>query len=138
MDTEQNKKIVKATWDAFWSGDVDKGLENMTEDVIWYTPGANVMSGAKHGKAEIRKFRFTELDVFQELRRSVVGIYGEGDTVVLELKAEGKLRNGEPYENSGVVVYQLENGKIARVRQYVDTQKAMALNKLFENGALRQ
>jgi uncharacterized protein len=138
MDTERNKRIVKATWDAFWSGEVDKGLENMSEDIIWQAPEGNAMGGPKRGKAEIRKFRFTELDVFLELRRTVVGIYGDGGTVVMELKAEGKLRNGEPYENAGCVVYDLENDKIVRVRQYVDTQKAMAINKLFQNGELRR
>jgi ketosteroid isomerase-like protein len=138
MDAERNKKIVKATWDAFWSGDVYKGLVNMSEDIVWYAPGGNSMGGPKRGKAEIRKFRFTELDVFRELRRTVVGIYGDGDTVVMELKAEGTLRNGDPYDNSGCVVYDLENGKIVRVRQYVDTQKAMALNKLFKDGELQR
>jgi uncharacterized protein len=138
MDIERNKIIVKATWDAFWSGDVDKGLENMSEDIVWHAPGSGAMGGPKRGKAEIRKFRFTELDIFLELKRTVVGIYGDGNTVVMELKAEGKLRNGDPYENSGVVVYVLENDKITTVRQYVDTQKALAINKLFQDGALRR
>jgi ketosteroid isomerase-like protein len=139
MEAEKNKKIVKATWDAFWRGDIEAGVANMSDDITWFTQGDMKMAGTKVGKDAIRKFRFTELDVFKDLKRDVVGVYGDGNTVVMELKAVGHLRNGEPYENGGVVVYELDNGKIVRVRQYVDTQKAMALNALFdEKGQLKK
>jgi ketosteroid isomerase-like protein len=133
MEAEKNKKIVKDTWDAFWRGDIEAGVANMADDITWYTQGAMTMAGTKTGKDAIRKFRFTELDVFKELKRTVIGIYGDGNTVVMEMKAVGALRNGEPYENAGVVVWELKDGKIVHVRQYVDTQKAMALNALFDD-----
>jgi ketosteroid isomerase-like protein len=134
MNAERNKKLVKDTWDAFWRGDIEAGLENMSEDVTWLTPGTMKLSGLRKGKDAIRQFRFTELDLFLELNRTVVGLYGEGNTVILEVKAKGRLRNGEPYENAGCVVWELENDKIVRVRQYVDTQKALAINALFKDG----
>jgi ketosteroid isomerase-like protein len=134
MDSEKNKRIVKETWDAFWRGDIEAGVANMSDDITWLAPGSNKMSGLKVGKDAIRQFRFTELGVFRDLQRNVLGLYGDGDTVILEVKAEGHLRNGEPYENAGCVVWQLRDGKIAHVRQYVDTQKAMALNALFKEG----
>jgi hypothetical protein len=130
MDTEHNKLLVKNTWDAFWRGDIDAGLANMADDVTWFTPGTMALSGLKAGKDAIRQFRFSELDIFLELRRTVVGLYGDGNTVILEVRAEGRLRNGDPYENAGCVVWEVENGKIARVRQYVDTQKALAINAI--------
>ena len=138
MDADSNKKLVKDTWDAFWRGDIAAGLANMSDDITWLTPGTMTLSGLRKGKDAIRQFRFTELDIFLELQRTVVGLYGDGDTVILEVKAEGRLRNGEPYENAGCVVWEVENGKIVRVRQYVDTQKALAINKLFEGEKLKQ
>ena len=131
MDVEINKRLVKDTWDAFWRGDIDAGLANMAEDVTWFTPGTMALSGLKTGKDAIRQFRFNELDIFLELRRTVVGLYGDGNTVILEVRAEGRLSNGDPYENAGCVVWEVEDGKIKRVRQYVDTQKALAINALF-------
>jgi uncharacterized protein len=135
MDREKNKQIVKETWDAFWRGDIEAGVANMSDDITWLAPGSNKMSGLKVGKDAIRRFRFTELGVFRDLKRTVVGLYADGDTVILEVKADGHLRNGEPYENAGCVIWQLRGGKIAHVRQYVDTQKAMAINALFKEGA---
>ena len=131
---ERNKKIVKDTWDAFWRGDIDAGVANMSDDIEWFAPGANAMSGVKRGKDEIRKFRFTELNVFLELKRTVIGLYGDGNTVIMEAKAEGKLANGDPYDNAACVIWVIENGKVVRVRQYADTQKAMAINKVLNKG----
>jgi len=132
MDVAANKKIVKDTWDAFWRGDVDAGVANMSDDIAWFTPGTNAMAGWKRGKDAIRQFRFNELGIFRELKREVVGMYGDGNTVIMEARATGWLKNGDPYENAGCVVWELENGKIVRVRQYVDTQKAMAISALFD------
>jgi ketosteroid isomerase-like protein len=137
MDAATNKKIVKDTWDAFWRGDIEAGVANMSDDIAWFTPGANAMAGWKRGKDAIRQFRFNELGVFRELKRDVIGIYGDGDTVIMEVKATGRLNNGEPYDNAGCVVWVLENGKIKQVRQYVDTQKAMAISALFKDGKLK-
>jgi ketosteroid isomerase-like protein len=130
---EANKRLVMDTWQAFWRGDIEAGVANMAEDISWFTPGANQLSGWKHGKDQIRKFRFGELDIFLELRREVVGLYGDGGTVVMEARAEGRLRNGEPYENAGCVVWEIEDGKIRRVRQYVDTLKAAAISALVRS-----
>jgi len=132
MDAERNKKLVKDTWEAFWRGDIDAGLANMSDDITWFTPGTMALSGLKRGKDAMRQFRFGEFDIFLELRRHVVGLHADGNTVILEVEAEGRLKNGEPYENAGCVIWEVDDGKITRVRQYVDTQKALAINALFK------
>ena len=54
-------------------------------------------------------------------------VYGDGDTVILELTNRGKLANGKDYENEYCFVFEVENGKVRRVREYVDTQKVVTL-----------
>ncbi len=58
-----------------------------------------------------------------EVRR----IYGDGDTVIIEMTNRGKLGNGKDYENEYCFVFEVENGKVRRVREYVDTQKVVTL-----------
>jgi ketosteroid isomerase-like protein len=135
MSVDANKKLVMDTWLAFWRGDIEEGVANMSDDIAWFTPGTNQLSGWKRGKDAIRAFRFGELDIFLELKREIIGLYGDGDTVVMEARAVGQLRNGDPYENAGCVVWQLEDGKIRTVRQYVDTQKAAAISALAGSGS---
>jgi uncharacterized protein len=132
MTSEINKRLVRETWQAFWRGDVEAGLLNMADDVTWFIPGNMKTSGLKRGKAEVGKFRHNNLDIFLELQRNVVGLYAEGATVVLEVAASGRLKNGNAYENAGCVVWEIENGKIQRVREYIDTAKAAAINEVSE------
>jgi ketosteroid isomerase-like protein len=39
------------------------------------------------------------------------------------LTNRGKVSNGKQYENEYCFVFELENGKVRRIREYVDTQK---------------
>jgi uncharacterized protein len=130
MTGAANKNLVRETWEAFWRGDIEAGLVNMADDVTWFIPGTMRTSGLKRGKAEVGKFRRNNLDLFIELQRKVVGLYADGATVILEVAASGRLKNGKVYENAGCVVWEIENGKIQRVREYVDTAKAAAVNEV--------
>ncbi len=44
--------------------------------------------------------------------------------MIVELTNRGKVSNGKNYENEYCFVFELENDKIRRIREYVDTQKA--------------
>jgi ketosteroid isomerase-like protein len=130
-----NKKLVLDTWLAFWRGDVEAGLANMTDDVTWFNPTSLKVGGMINGKDALRKFRKTvephgSYNIFLELHTRIVGIYGDGNTVVLEDTGAGRLKNGQAYENETVKVVEIENGKIKHVREYADTAKAMAVNAL--------
>ncbi len=130
-----NKKLVFDTWQLFWRGKIEEGLVNMTNDVTWHVPGAMKTSGLKDGKDAVRNFRKSNLNIFAEQHHTVVGIYGDGNVVVMEMSSKGRLRNGVEYENSGVTVWEVENGKVRRVREYVDTYKAMQVNAVVADPA---
>jgi ketosteroid isomerase-like protein len=102
----------------------------MSDDVTWLIPGNMKTSGVKRGKADVGRFRRQNLDIFAELKREIVGLYADGGTVILEVAASGRLKNGKAYENAGCVVWEIENGKIQRVREYLDTAKAEAINEV--------
>src|SRR5205807_10262051 len=65
-------------------------------------------------------FPYTTLFRSSEVRK----VYCDGDTVIVELTNRGKVSNGKNYENEYCFVFELENDKIRRIREYVDTQKA--------------
>jgi uncharacterized protein len=135
MSTETNKALVLDTWKALWRGDVDAGVANMSEDVTWTLPGAMSTSGVKRGQAEVARLRRQNLDVFVELDRKIVGVYADGNTVVIEAEAKGRLKNGKVYDNAGCSVWDIKDGKICSVREYVDTVKAAALSELYLSAA---
>ncbi len=126
MSTEQNKEMVKATWTAFGKGDLKTAFDNIADNVSWLIPG-NIagVSGVKRGKDEILKFMGSVGAVMPEgMHSEITRAYADGDTVVLELTSKAKVSNGKFYENEYCFVFEIENGKIRRIREYTDTQKA--------------
>jgi ketosteroid isomerase-like protein len=126
MTAQEKKELVTRTWDAIGKGDIKGAFANMSDDVSWLVPG-NLpgVSGLKRGKDEILKFMSGVGDTFPEgLQSEIRKVHCDGDTVVVELTNRGKVRNGKQYENEYCFVFELEDGKIRRIREYVDTQKA--------------
>ncbi len=126
MSAEQNKEMVKAAWIAFGKGDLPTAFNHMADNVSWLIPG-NIpgVSGVKRGKDEIMKFAGGVGALFPEgLQTEITRAHATDDAVILELTNRGKVSNGKSYENEYCFVFELENGKIRRIREYVDTLKA--------------
>jgi len=126
MTNEQKKELVTQTWTAFGQGDVKTAFANMSDNVSWLIPGSIPgVSGLKRGKDEILKFMAGVGASFPEgLKSEIRRTYCDGDAVILELTNRGKVSNGKNYENEYCFIFELEDGKIRRIREYVDTQKA--------------
>ncbi len=123
MSAEQNKELVTKTWKAFISGDLDTALANMSDEVSWLINGSlQGISGLKRGKDAIREFGSGVKHAFPAGLNSDIGkVHAAGDnTVIVELTNHGKAANGKDYRNEYCFIFELENGKIRRVREYVD------------------
>jgi ketosteroid isomerase-like protein len=122
-----NVALVLQTWEAFWRGDIEAGLANLHADATWLVPGAMPASGLKRGHAEIAAFRRGNISTFAKIERQVRAIHSAENFVAIESIANGVLHDGRAYENAGCVIWELRDGKIAHVREYIDTHKAMAI-----------
>lgn len=122
MSAEQNKELVTKTWQAFIKGDVDNALANMSDEISWVIPGnLQGVSGLKRGKQAIREFGSNVGRSFpQGLNSQINKVHAAGDTVIVELTNSGKAANGKDYRNEYCFVFEVENGKIRRIREYVD------------------
>jgi len=129
MTAEQNKELVTSTWRSLMKSDPNAALANMSDEVSWLVAGElpNV-SGLKKGKKAIGEFVGGISRAFPEgLQSEIRRTYCDGDTVIMELTNRGKAVNGKLYENEYCFVFELEGGKIRRIREYFDTQKAMRI-----------
>jgi uncharacterized protein len=120
---EQNKELVAKTWRAFITGDLDTALANMSDEVSWVIPGnlPNI-SGLKRGKEAIRASGQGAKTAFPNgIKSEIHKIHATDDnTVIVELTNQGKVANGKDYRNEYCFVFEVEGGKIRRVREYVD------------------
>jgi ketosteroid isomerase-like protein len=114
MSAEENKAIIERGYAAFSSGDMETVMSVFDDDIEWVQPGASVVSGTFHGKAEVMEHlgRLAEKDLSVKLNRLVA----EGDTVVALTEVSV---GGESGEDADVFI--VRDGKTVRVEAHGDT-----------------
>ena len=130
MSVARNKELVTNFCDAFSKGDIKTAFASLADDVSWLIPG-NLpnFSGLRKGKAEILNLARGATKRFPNGEKSELHrIYCDGDTVLIEMTNSGTLFNGRDYENEYCFVFEIESGKIRRVREYLDTHKLVELS----------
>jgi uncharacterized protein len=127
MNIEANKAVVNQFCELLSAGQTQAIADLMTDDVNYWIVGRKevVRSSGDHSKAGIKRI----LDLMRErmhepLQFTAKSMIGEGDHVALEAESYGKLLNGRVYNNQYHIHFELRDGKIAAVREYLDTQHA--------------
>ncbi|HXR35344.1 MAG TPA: nuclear transport factor 2 family protein [Candidatus Binataceae bacterium] len=124
MSVEQNKDVARKTWEAAVKGDVDTATANIADEVSWLLPSSVNPGGPLKGKQAVTGFIKSLATAFPGgLKTEISRVYGEGNTVVMELTNRGQTAKGRQYENEYCFVLEFEGGKIRRVREYTDTAK---------------
>jgi hypothetical protein len=129
--TSSSRDAVIAAWATFATRNRDKVSAVFTADAEWLAPPDNAtalaMDGTHHmiGRDRIARFITEEFprvfvdDVDVEFR----GVYADGNVVVVEERMTSTLFHGGHYANDYCFVFELEDGLISRVREYMDTQR---------------
>ena len=60
------------------------------------------------------------------LQMRIKSAIGEGDRVAMEMESHGTLKNGRVYNNQYHLLMRIADGRIAEVREYLDTQHVLA------------
>lgn len=127
--SQQSIAIVQDAWKAFASHDADRIAAVFTEDAEWLAPPENATAVALEGPSHLvgRKAlaRFLAEDFPRFFVRDVTvtfhGFYADGDRVIVEETMTATLANGNHYANDYCFVFELQDGLIHRVREYMDT-----------------
>jgi uncharacterized protein len=129
--TRNNRDVVQQAWRAFAGHDADQIAAFFTEDAEWLAPAGNATAVAldvpSHmvGSKAIAHFI---ADDFPRLFAGDVtvtfhGLYAAGDRVIVEETMSATLASGVPYANDYCFVFELRDGLIHRVREYLDTAR---------------
>ncbi len=127
MTIEQNKAIALKFFEKFSVTDIEGALSTMSDDATWWIPGKKELSPSAglYSKDKIaRLFHRMVYSLQSGLNMKVVSCIGEGDRVAVEVVSTGDLKNGRQYRQEYHVLLTLRDGKIASVREYLDTQHA--------------
>ncbi len=131
--TEQTRRVVAAYVAALGRGDLAALRASFAPDATWTMGGDLPVSGTWSGPDGIIDgflARMTErLDTSRPLTQEIHGIVADGDRAVAEWTSRATTAEGASYQNDYAVVFDVRDGLIVAVREYLDT--AYAARVLF-------
>ena len=129
MSIEDNKRIATEFFALFSANDIPGVLAMMAEDATWWLPGkpgASPIVGVQTKEQMARLFGAMASQLESGLKMTVKSVVAEGDKVALEATSYGRLKNGRVYDQEYHFAITIRGGKIAAVREYLDTQHTFA------------
>jgi len=127
MGIEENKALVREYFRRMQAGEATVA-DLMADDVTWWVPQSSELGGTHCGKAAVLALMAKGVDLYQlPLSVSIEEMVAERDSVCVQLAIEAKTAAGRPYRNDYHFAFRVRDGRIAAVREYVDTKYASEL-----------
>ena len=121
--SETNKAIVTQFFDAMNRGDVDFIVNAYAEDGCLQTMGNTLISGT-YSREQIAASAGGIFEVFPEgLTFAAQSMVAEGDRVAVEATSEGMHVSGQIYANQYHFLFEFREGKLLRLKEYMDTER---------------
>ena len=123
MGIAENKRVVLNFFEAGARGDMDACMALVSDGIVWTNIGTTQFSGVYSGKQVLMEQLLGPL--FGQLKAGIASeverLTAEGDIVVVQTAGTAETLDGKPYNNSYCQVMRIEDGKIAEVKEYMDT-----------------
>lgn len=123
MGTSENKRLVLDFYEAGARGDMDACFAMLADDIVWTNIGFTKFSGTYTGRQQLAENLLGPL--FGQLKAGIASeveqLVAEGDTVVAQTAGTAETLDGTPYNNTYCQVITVRDGRIAAVKEYMDT-----------------
>jgi len=124
MSIEKNVQVVKDFFAAIASGDKQRVLALVAEDIEWIVPGEDWPLAGTHrghaGLADVIKKASEEIETAYPKPPEFVA---QGDRVLVIGVATGKIKaTNKTFKDDWVFAIIVRNGKLTNIREYIDTQ----------------
>jgi ketosteroid isomerase-like protein len=126
--SQENVEVVRAANEAFLSGDVETALAALDPEIEWHATVGGIDEGRVYrGHAEVIQAFMDYFAVWERMEmRADRYIDAGGDEVVVFHHEVAKGReSGVVVETDTGTVQTVRNGKIVRVRSYMDRKQAL-------------
>jgi len=129
------KKVLQRYLDALVRGDIDIIRASFADDATWTILADLPIAGPWRGRDQIvDDFLGGAVGALFQTGSHVFAfptMITEGDTVALEWQVQARNAAGQPYENNYCGFFVIRDGKIAAVREYLDSRYAAKI--LFDH-----
>jgi len=132
--SDENVEIVRDMSKRFAAGDRESWRQTFAEDAIWDTSATTLpQAGIYDGHAGIERFFIDWLGTWEDLVLETVDLIDAGDSVISVIRWIGRGKaSGVTTEATMFGVYDIEDGRIVRYRQYETRDEALEAAGLSE------
>ncbi len=126
---QRNRDVVAEFMEVFGKGNVDDILSYMSDSATWWVAGTmEGISGTKD-KAAFGEMLSGLSSLTKTGAISLTPLHWtcQGDRVAVETESYSELNNGRVYNNLYHFVFEVRDGKIQSVREYLDTEHTRAV-----------
>ena len=125
-DTEANKALVASFFETFSSGNVPAIVAAMTRDATWWVSGKLTGFSGSYAVADLAPLLEGAKALYKSGALSITptAMLAEGDKVAVEAQGHAELLDGRVYDPHYHFLVTVQGGKVAEVREYMDTQHA--------------
>ena len=136
MSIQENVQIVKDFFAAMGNYNKQRLLALAAEDIEWIIPGEDwPLAGTHRGHAGLA-------DLLQKASETVETSFPEppefvaqGDRVLVVGVATGKIKaTNKPFKDNWVFDITVRNGKVTKIREYIDTQALARASQMDASG----
>jgi hypothetical protein len=139
-DSVDSRAVLRRYVKAVEAGDMDAIRDCFAEDASWTLAAGDLpISGTWSGRETILdEFLSAAMSHYEpgSVNLEITGMIGDGDQVVLQWTSRARTRGGRDYENGCIGVFTVRDGRIASVREYMDTLYAAEV--AFGGSAVRE
>jgi uncharacterized protein len=136
MSTQENIRIVKDFFAAMGRGDKQGLLALVAEDIEWIIPGKDwPLAGTHRGHAGLAAVLQKASEEIETTYPTPPEFVAQGDRVLVVGVATGKIKaTNRMFEDDWVFAITVRNGKVTKIREYIDTQALARASQMDPSG----
>jgi len=120
-EQKQNKEIVVKFFEFISDGKTADAFELVDGNVNWWIPGELPFSGNKTKQEYLQVVSAIKNGFPTGFKLIVTSSISEGNKVASEVESFGVHKNGKNYNNKYHFLFEIKDGKIVSVKEYMDT-----------------
>jgi uncharacterized protein len=132
MSTEENVQIVKDFFAAMGAYNKQDLLALVAADIEWIVPGEGwPLAGRHRGHADLAAVLRKASEEVEMTYPEPPEFVAQGDRVLVVGVATGKIKaTNKPFKDNWVFDITVRNGKVTKIREYIDTQALARANEM--------
>lgn len=120
---EANRKLIRDYFDAVAAGAADKVVAAFADDIVWWVPPSSAMAGTYRGKDAVLAMFGQGVSLYapEPMKIEILGMVADEHKVAAEVRITAKTAKGADYCNFYHFLFEVADGRIRGVKEYVDT-----------------